>query len=232
MLPEYLYNNDTQQMQNRVRELAAFDEPALYAECEEVSHLVGTSSLDAKADFVAKKHHVDAIFAKMRLDLQALSQFLAAHADVFRTRDGQADFGSVCRAVTQIEEGRLQLLSCIADLTGARQALFASVANANHALHFLKTAKLCVPKDLQAPYTEAIERTEAAYADLKELDKNICESQSFSMTFVERHLPAFMERLRTAADFNHRGEALDRGAIQTLCTEALIVINRAPNITF
>ena len=44
--------------------------------------------------------------------------------------------------------------------------------------------------------------------------------------------PAFMERLHTAADFNHRGEALDRGALQTLCNEALIVINRAPNITF
>ena len=232
MFPEYLYNNDTQQTQDRVRALAASNEPALREECKEVSHFVDTSSLDAKAAFASKAHTVGAIFAQMRADLQALSRSLAAHADVFRTRDGQADFGFVCRSVTQIEEGRLQLLSCIADLTGARQALFASVANANHALHFLKTAKLCVPKDLQSPYIEAIERSEAAYADLKELDKNICELQSFSMTFVERHLPAFMERLRTAADFNHRGEALDRGAIQTLCTEALIVINRAPNITF
>lgn len=229
---EYLYNNDTQQMQDRVRALVARDEPALYAECEEVSRLVDTSSLDAKADFASKTHTVGAVFAQMRVDLQALSRSLAAHADVFRTRDGQADFGSVCRAVTQIEEGRVQLLSCIGDLTQARQALFASVANANLALHFLKTAKLCVPKELHSRYAKTIERTEAAYAALKELDGSICELQNFSMTFVERHLPAFMERLHTAADFNHRGEALDRGAIQTLCTEALIAINRAPNITF
>lgn len=232
MSPEYLYNNDTRELQDRVRALAASNEPALYAECEEVSRLVDTSSLDAKEEIASKIHTVGAIFTQVRADLQALSCSLSAHADVFRMRDGQVDFGAVCHAVTQIEEGRLKLLSGIADLTRARQALFAFVAEANRSLHFLRIARGSVPKELHSRYAKPIERTEAAYRDLKELDGNIGEVQNFSMTFVERHLPAFMARLHTAADFNHRGEALDRGAIQTLCNEVLIVINRVPNITF
>ena len=166
---EYLYNNDTQQLQDRVRALAASNEPALYAECEEVSRLTDTSSLDAKAEFVSKMNTVGAVFTQMRADLQTLSRSLSAHADVFRTRDGQVDFGAVCHAVTQIEEGRVRLLSCIADLTRARQALFAFVAEANRSLHFLRIARGSVPKELHSRYAKPIERTEAAYRDLKEV---------------------------------------------------------------
>lgn len=229
---EYLPNSDTQQMRDEVCRLAQNDEPALRKECQEVSHRADTSSLDAKAECVQKTDNVNAAFAKIADVLKGLSQSLSGNASVFGTRNGKADFGTVCRAVTAIEEGRRELLFCVAELAKTRQTLFSAVADANRALHFLKTAKQAVAEDLRAPYTEAVTRAEGAYESLKDLDIALCEVQNFSMTFIEKHLPAFMERLRKAADFNHAGEALDSGAIHTLCTEAQIIINRAPNITF
>ena len=232
MYSEYLYNNDTQELQSRVRELAQSNEFALRTECKEVSNRVDTSSLDIKTGFAEKTHSIYAVFSNMRTVLRQLSASLAAHTEVFRTRDGQVDFGVVCQAVTAIEEGRVELLSCVADLAKIRQDLFASVADANRALHFLKIAKQSIPEGMRTPYADSIERTEAAYARLTATDVAVREVQTFSMTFVERHLPNLMESLRTAADFNHVGAALDRVSIRTLCTEALIAINRAPNITF
>ena len=232
MHPEYLHNNDTQQMCDRVCKLAISDEPALRAQCQEVSHQTDTSSLAAKADCVAKTNNARAVLKNMAEILKELSQSLTIGADVFRTRDGKEDFSLVCRAVTEIEEERLHLLTCITELTQVRQTIFATVADANRALHFLKTAKLAVPDELRAPYTEVIECAEGAYARLTELDCIIREAQTFYMTFIERHLSVFMERFRSAADFNHAGATLDRGAIRALCNELLILINRAPNIAF
>ncbi len=229
---EYLFNNDTQQMRNEVCCLAQNDEPTLHRKCQEVSHRVDTSSLDAKGECIAKANGVNATFAKIAKTLQELSRSLESGTDIFATREGKRDFGAVCRAVTAIEDARRELLSRIAKLTQARQKLFLTVADANRALHFLKTAKQTVPEERRAPYARAVEIAETAYALLKKVDAALCELQKFCMTFIERHLPAFMERLRTAADFNHAGASLGGGAIRTLCSEALIVINRAPNIAF
>lgn len=232
MYPEYLHNNDTQEISDRVCELAENDESTLRAQCTEVSYQTDTSSLTAKEECIAKTNDAKVIFAKMAQILNAFSQSLAKDSEVFRTRDGQADFGTICRRVTEIEEERLHLLSCITALTELRQTIFSMVADANRVLHFLKLANRAVSTDLRVHYTEAIARTEDAYSRLTEMDATLREVQDFYMTFIERHLRTFMERLRTAADFNHAGAALDRGAILALCSELRILINRAPNITF
>lgn len=228
---EYLPNNDTQRMRDEVCRLAQNDEPALRRECQEVSRCADTSSLDAKEKYLQKAGSINTAFAKIADALKGLSQSLSG-GSVFGTRDGKAMFGIVCRAVTSIEEARRELLIGVGELTQVRQRLFSAVAEANRALHFLKTARQAVPEELRAPYDEAVACCEDAYERLKCLDASLCEEQSFCMTFIECHLPAFMERVRKAADFNRTGEALDTGAIRTLCNEALIVINRAPNITF
>ncbi len=230
MYPEYLFNNDTQDICRRVCEMATSDEPALRAHCLEVSCQADTSSLTAKEECIVKTNNAKAVFINIERILRGLSESLASKADIFRAQNGKGDFPAVCRAVTQMEEERLHLLSCITDLTQTRQTIFSAVANANRALHYLKTAKRAVPTELRAPYNEAVECTEAAYARLIEVDSTVREVQSFSMTFVERHLPTLMERLRAAADFNHAGEMLDAGAIRSLCNEIFILINRAPNV--
>ena len=229
---EYFYNNDSQEMNRRVPALARDDEPALCAQCQEVSRQAGTSSLDVQKACTEKGEAVRAIYRNMRSILQELSQAVSSGTSIFGGENGQADFSTVCRLVLQIEEQRRHLIACIAELTQARQILFEVVANTNQALHFLRSARLAVSKDVSASYTEAIEHTERAYACLKSSDASVCEVQNFAMTLVERHLSAFMERLRSAADFNHAGAALNRGAIRTLCEELLILIGRAPNITF
>ena len=232
MHSEYLYNNDTKEFHNRVQKLALCDEPALRAHCKEVSCLLGTSSLAARVEFNEKMQHVQAIFQTMVTHLRALSQTLSSGGELFGGRDGKADFAAVCRAVTALEGQRAALVGGVAQLSLLRQALFSRVAEANGSLQFLRSARGAVEGEVQVHYTEAIEAAEAAYEDLKTLDVAICEVLEFSMTYVERLMPAFMERLRTAADFNHAGAALNRGAVRTLCNEALIALERAPNITF
>ena len=232
MHPEYLHNNDTQEICRRVQALAANDEPALRAYCREVSRQTDTSSLVAKEECISKARDITAVFEKTAEIFKGFSQSVTVGGGIFDTQNAKADFGTVCQAITKIEQIRQELLSLIAELTQARQALFAAVANTNRALHFLKTAKCAVPSELCAPYNDAIEHTEAAYARLVGTDTAVREVQIFSMMFIERHLPAFMERLRAAADFNHAGAALNKATIRALCTEALIVINRAQNIIF
>lgn len=231
MYPEYLFNNDTQAMRNGIARLAKSDEPALHKECQEVSQRVDTSSLDAKGECAKSIHSVTAVFQNLKEVLEGLSRSLAG-GGVFGTGNAKADFATVCRAITAMEEERRRLLFCIAECTKVRQALFSAVADANRALHFLRTARSTVPEELRDRYTATVKRAEAAYARLTETDDAVREAQNFSMTFTERHMPAFMERMRSAADFNHAGEALNRGSIRALCAEALIVINRAQNITF
>ena len=232
MYLEYLYNNDTQQMCEEVCRLAQNEEPKLFARCQEVSHQTDTSSLDAKVDCVAKINNIRAVLANMEAIFEHLAQSLSVELGVFRTRDGQADFGMVCRAVTEIEEGRAHLISSITELTQVRKTIFESVANANRALHFLKTAKRAVGEEAKAKYSNLIDITEGAYARLAKLDAAIREVQPFYMTLVERYIPAFMERLRASADFNHAGAALERGAVCALCKEVFLLTNQAPNITF
>lgn len=231
MYLEYLYNNDTQDFCRRVCELASSNESALRAQSKEVSRQTDTSSLAAKEDCIAKVNAANAVFAQLMTVLKNLSQSLSG-GDVFGTQNKKADFASVCRAVTHIEEERLQLLSCIAELTQMRREVASRVADTNRSLHFLKTAEGAVPDGVRYHYADASAVTEAAYARLVGADVAVREVQSFYMTFIERHLPAFMERLRTAADFNHTGEALDRNAIRILCTEAFLLQNRVPNVFF
>ena len=232
MHPEYLYNNDTQEIEQRVCKMALFDEVTLRAQCLEVSRQTDTSSLAIRDRCIEKTSHARSVLTKIEDIFKRLSQSLSADYEVFGTKDGRADFGEVCRAATAIEVERGRLLFCIADLSQMRQMLFEEVANANRILHFLKTAKRAVSVDVKPLYHQAIEWTEEAYARLKRMDVALCEVQDFYMTFVERHMPAFMEQLRVSADFNHAGVALERGAIRSLCHQMLIVTNRVTNITF
>ena len=164
--------------------------------------------------------------------LQKLSKSLLQNAGVFGTQNAKKDFSAVCRAVTQIEEARRQLLMQVCALSAVRSAIASCVAEANRGLHLLPLAMGAVPVHARTPYAESTERIKVAYARLTSLDGAIGEAQAFYMTAVERHLPAFMERIRNVADFNHGGEALDAGAIRTLCGELLVVLNRAPKVTF
>lgn len=232
MYPEYLYNNDTQDMSRRVQALAAKDEPALRAHCLEVSRQTDTSSLAVQKDCIAKVGAAHAVLANMMRVLKELSQTLASRAGVFHTQNGQADFPVVCRAVTEIEEARGQLLSCVGDLTQARHTLASCVADANRTLHLLSLAVQFVPESARSHYVAATEQTKVAYTLMTGLDGDVREALNSYMTFIERHLPAFMERLRSAADFNHAGAALDPTAIRTLCGELFILAERLQNVSF
>ena len=232
MYPEYLYNNDTQEIRDRVCELAVTDEPALRARCQEVSRQTDTSSLALQEDCAAKLNAIGAVFSAMANILEALLQSLGREAGIFGTQNRQSDFEAVCHAVTHIEEERLHLLSCITDLTQMRRAVFSAVAEANRALHFLSLAGRFVPKDAHPHYAEATEHTKAAHKRLTSLDATVREAQNFYMTFTERHLPTFMEHLRAAADFNHAGAALDKRAIRMLCKELFVLLDRTPNVSF
>jgi len=232
MYPEYLYNNDTQDIRCQVQELAAKDEPVLRAQCLEVSRQTDTSSLALREACLSKTNAAGAVFEGMITILKELSQSLSSEMGVFRLQNGQAVFSKVCRAVVQIEEERLRLLSCITELTQLRRTLVESVAETNRTLHLLSIAKRAVPEELRMHYAEDTEVVENAYERLKRVDIAVCEVQKFYMTLIESHLPVFMERLRIAADFNHTGAALDGAAIRTLCGELFILQNRAPNVSF
>ena len=86
MYPEYLCNNDTEQIYERVRELAETDEPALRAECQEVSHQADTSSLAVKNDCLAKANNMDASLGKMTDVIKMLSRSLTSGAGARRKR--------------------------------------------------------------------------------------------------------------------------------------------------
>ena len=232
MYPEYLFNNDTQDMSRRVRELAAKDEPTLRAHCIEVSRQTDTSSLAVKEECIAKTDNVKAIFANLKRITEGLSAALASRVDIFRMQSRKGDFSTVCRAVTQIEEERQRLLFAVAALAQVRQGIAAAVAEANQTLHLLSLVGRSVPEDVRAHYIAATEQTKAAYAYLTKSDATLYEVQNFCMTFIEQHLPAFMQRLRAAADFNHGGEALDHRGIRALCHELLILTDRLPSVSF
>lgn len=232
MYPEYLFNNDTQDIRHRVSELAAADEPALRAHCQEVSRQTDTSSLCVGKDCAALVNDACVVLSIIAKEAEALSQVLAGGVGVFRTRDGKAGFPTVCRAVTRIEEERLHLLEFITALTEMRRKIAASVAEANRVLHLLSIAGRAVPLDARIYYADFTERTKVAYERLTKTDVALREVQAFLMTTVERHLPVFMEQLRGSADFNHAGEALDRGAIRALCSELQILLSRVPNVSF
>lgn len=229
---EYLFNNDTQEISNRVCEVASSNEPALRAHCQEVSRQTDTSSLALQEDCIAKVNTATAILQKISVLAEELSKGLMGNSGVFGVQNGQAVFPMVCRAVVQIEERRLSMISCISLLTQARREVASGIAEANSNLHLLSLAKYAVEEDAKGDYVKMIQDTEKAYVRLKALGSAVCEMQTFCMTFVERHLTVFMQRIRASADFNHTGKVLDCGEIRLLCNELKILVNRAPNITF
>ena len=232
MYPEYLQNSDTQDIVCRVSELAKSDEPALRAHCQEVSRQTDTSSLCVEKNCIGQVNAANRALETIGKSLQALSQSISQHAGVFRGQDGKEDFPSVCRAIQETEAARRQLLFCVGELSKIRQSLFEAVAQANGALHFMSVAKRAVAEDLRSPYCNAEKQIEVAYARLVGLDGTIRESQAVYMAIIERHLPAFIKELRTAADFNHAGEALDRYAVRNLCSELILLLGRTPNVSF
>ena len=232
MHPEYLLNNDTQDISRRVSELALSNEPALCAHCQEVSRQTDTSSLSLAEDYASKVNDANATLSIIGESLQKLSKSLLQNAGIFATQGGKAVFSAVCRAVTQIEKARRQLIAQVGALSGIRSAIASCVAEANHARHFLSLATRSVLAEARAPYTESTERIKVAYERMIAIDSATGEAQDFYMTLIERHLPSFMAGIRTAADFNHGGEALDASAIRALCSEMLLLLNRAPKVAF
>jgi hypothetical protein len=174
----------------------------------------------------------NAVLEAMKAVLNALSQSLSQNTGVFGVQNGQTMFPKVCRAIVQIEEERQRLLASVANLSQMRLKIASCVAQTNQALHFLSLAKGAVSKNLHLQYAQYFQIAEGAYEALKWADVAVGELQNFYMTFVERHLPAFMERLRTAADLNHTGAGLDGAQICALCQELLILQNRVPNVVF
>ena len=232
MCPEYLYNNDTQDICRHVQELATKNEPALRAHCQEVSRQTDTSSRALREECISKTNAAGDAFEAILNVLSDLSGYLSVRAGFFGMQNGQSAFANVCSATLKIEEGRLRLLSCIADLTQVRYALAKGVAEMNQALHFLSVAKRAVPEAWRSQYAADIKCIENAYEKVKRADADICEVQKFYMTVIENHLPTFMEKLRVAADFNHAGEALNSTTVCTLCRELLVLQNCVPNVSF
>ena len=87
-------------------------------------------------------------------------------------------------------------------------------------------------KEAYLYYEKDFAHLEDVYAHLTEQDNTTRDVLSAYMTFVERHLPTFMQSLRSAADFNHAGSALDRALIRRLCQELLILVERTQNVCF
>lgn len=229
---EYLFNNDTQNISRSVSELAASNEVALRAHCQEVSRQTDTSSLSFGQVCVTKVNDVNVPLSIMRESLQELSNALAENAGVFRTQNGKADFVTVCRMVTKIEEERAHLLTQIGALSTTRFAIASHVAEANRARHLLSLATSAVSEDVRHHYTAYTECIKHAYGRLTALDGALHSAQEFYMAMIERYIPAFMQKLRAVADFNRAGEALDRGAIRALCEEFLVLFGRLPNVAF
>ena len=232
MFPEYLHNNDTEEITRYVRELVASDELALRAHCQEVSRQTDTSALYVEKRALEKAEALKAVFSKMAEGLRALSQSLSAEAGIFHTQDGQTKFSEVCRSVVRLEEERQEILRGIIDLSQVREELILGVSQINRALHFLSIAESLVPKDVQPHYKKELESVEALYACLLKCDTAICEIQTNAMTMVESHLPRFTKKLYSAADFSHAGNGLDRAAIRSLCGELLILLERLPKVAF
>ena len=137
MYPEYLLNNDTQEINNRVREMAAFDEPLLRAHCQEVSRQTDTSSLAVKEECLSKASDANAILEAMKNISNTLSRSVSQITGVFGVQNGKEIFPTVCRAIVQMEEERQRLLTVVASLSQARQKIASCVAQTNQALHFL-----------------------------------------------------------------------------------------------
>lgn len=226
MHPECFYNNDTEEIINRVRELALRDEPALQKYCVEVSCQTDTSSLRLKELYDVRKKEANATLCLFAQALRDLLQSLSSGTEIFRTDNGQAEFSFVCRAVTRMEEARICLMHNIDALSQVRSALIPEVAEANKALHFVTVAQHSVPKELQAPYAEAAKKINTAHGRMTSLDGQVKEVQNAYMTFVERHFPTFFGGMRDAADFNHAGAGLDRAALRALCAQMSLLIER------
>lgn len=232
MYPEYLYNNDTQEISLRVCEMASANEPALRAHCQEVSRQTDTSSLALQEECHSKINSARSAFEAILSVTEMLAQSVSKQSDLFGGSKGKAMFSEVCRAMVQMEEERGRLLFCIAELTHTRHDIASCVAKANQALHLFSVAKGSVPQELRSHYVDTAECVQGAYECLKRMDVAVCEVQKFYMTFIESHISAFMERIRAAADFNHTGAELDGARIYALCKELLILQNRIPNVAF
>ncbi len=232
MHPEYFHNNDTEEITRYVQRLVETDELALRAHCQEVSRQTDTSYLALRKRCADKVGEVHTVLKAMAEGLRSLSQALSQSAGVFRTQDGQADFPTVCSAVTRIEEERRQLLWGILALSEVREELAVGVAQLNRILHFLSIAKRAVPRDVQPYYTKEIKCVEVIYERTTKMDAALLEVQTASMTMVESHLRSFMKKLRSVTDFNHAGKELDRAEIRSLCGELLILLERIPNVSF
>lgn len=226
MHPEYLYNNDTEEIINRVRELALCDEPALRQYCVEVSCQTDTSSLHLTELYDVNEREVDATLHAFLQILRDLMQSLSSGTDIFRTENGQADFPLVCQAITHIEETRIHLMHRIDALSQMRRVVASSVAEANRALHFVTVAARSVPEESQAQYAESAQKINTARERMISLDRCVKEAQNAYMTFVEHHLPTFLRGVRDAADFNHAGAGLNRAALRILCSEVSLLIER------
>ena len=137
MHPEYLYNNDTEEIINRVRALALRDEPALRQYCVEVSCQTDTSSLHLAELYDVQKREADATLSAFAQILRDLLQSISGGTDIFRKQNGQADFPFVCRSVTHIEESRICLMHSIDALSQMRRQLASAVAEANKVFHFV-----------------------------------------------------------------------------------------------
>ena len=87
---EYLFNNDTQEISQRVSELASSNEPALRAHCQEVSRQTDTSSLALQEDCIAKVNAATAILQKISVLAEELSKSLMRNSGVFGVQNGQA----------------------------------------------------------------------------------------------------------------------------------------------
>jgi len=229
---EYLFNSDTNEIISCVSEWAQRDEPALRAQCVEVSRHADTSSLTVQKGCIAKGNATKATLRAMGKILQELSKALSVGQSVFGVQSGKEYFPAACRAIIKIEEERQELLSCISELTKARREIAKEVAKVNSILHDLSIAGRSVGDDVRIHYAQATELTESAYARLTSCDIALGEVQRFCMTLVEGQLSVFARELRTAADLNHAGEALDLHRIRALCNELLILIDRCPNIAF
>lgn len=232
MHPEYLYNNDTEEMILRVRSLAQSNESALCQYCVEVSCQTDTSSAHLVKLYAQKNHATQAVLADCAQILRALLQFFAENAGVFRVSNAKADFETVCQTITQFAQGRTDLMLCIDELTQVRKMLFCEVAKANEVLHMLSLACDAVLAEQKSHYADMRQKVTAAHGRMTELDRTLREAQNAYMSLIEHHFPTFMQGIREAADLNHAGKEMNRGALRTLCTEMLFLLDRMQNPVF
>lgn len=229
---ECLLNIDTQEITRRIGELAVQDEPTLRVNCQEVSHQTDTSCLRLQEEFRAEEQTLKASASSAACILRTLVQALSANAGIFETKNSRADFASVCRAVIEMEELRVRLISRVNALSGVRRALAASVADANRALHFLSVAKASVIEEQRPFYGALFQKTKATYEQLTALDIALKEEQNVYMSLVEQHFSTFLQKARAAADFSHAGAALQNAELRALCGELLLLLERLKGSVF